>query len=287
MFRAVLAAILLFLVLKPGFAQCSDAGVCSIGGPDGRTDRILFSAAVSYGMSSADEYSFTNLHTGIQIPLGGNVSMQGSLPFRSMSGPAGSASGIGDLLVAARLPLWADGATEFALEAGIRFPTGAVNEGGLPQAYQPGLGTTDGLFGISVESGDFAAALGYQLSPGRSANEVNALRRGDDFSVRASYLVYGDVLRLRGEAIAITKLRKSNGILQSSTLPIPPTPPVEHDIQGTDRTQVNLLGDLEYQLGEALTLNVRAAFALLSRPVNLDGLTRGFSVQAGITVPVD
>jgi len=273
----------LLLLNTESSAQCSDAGVCSIGGADEPGHILVFSAAVSHGASKDDELSFTDVHMGLRALIHEDVSMSASIPYRSMSGPLGSTSGIGDLLMAARYTIWTDGEMSASIEGGFRFATGSVNEKLLPQAYQPGLGTTDALLGISMVGDRWSASVGYQYAPGRSANSVNRLRRGDDLSLRGIYIVHDDKLVIRGEAILIHKLKASDG-----SYPAPPLSSLAFlsgSIPETDRTQINLVGDVSYPLQQDIMLNVRGAMALLSRPVNIDGLKRNFTIQAGISLP--
>jgi hypothetical protein len=280
--------IFVFLLLFSGLpvtslAQCSDAGVCSLGGSEEPDHTLLFSIGAGVGTSMSDDYSFRGINVGIRAIVSEGLSFQASMPYSSMTGPLGSAGGIGDLIIAGKYIVWTDGEFAASVEAGVKMATGAVNEGDLPQAYQPGLGTTDGLFGLSLNADRWSAAVGYQHSTGRSGNTVNQLRRGSDLSLRAAYVFVDDPYLLRAEMILIQKLERSNGIvpgLGSSFAPF------QSDIQDTDRTQINLLADLTYPFSESLRFNVRAAFALLKRPVNIDGLTRGFSAQTGISIPL-
>lgn len=265
-------------------AQCSDAGVCSIGGGEEQDHLLTFSTALSYGASSKEDLSFTDLHLGLQAAPREDVYLNISIPFRSMKGPLGSTSGIGDLLLAGRYSVWSTGDMFVSVEGGVRFATGPVNEGLLPQAYQPGLGTTDLLFGVLVMGDRWSASAGYQHAPGRSSNTVNQLRRGDDISMRGAYVFLEDDLIVRGEAILIHKLQTSEG-----RYPAPPASSLAFltgSISNTNQTQINLVGDVSYPLTNTIMLNVRAAMAMLSRPVNIDGLKRNFTLQAGLSIPL-
>ena len=281
-YRHTLSGLLLLSVLftADSPAQCSDAGVCSLGGVEEQDHVLIFSAAASYGSSKDDDLSFTDVLMGLQAFPTEALFVSAALPYRSMTGPLGSTSGIGDLLLTARYTVWSNDDLSASLEGGIRFATGAVNERSLPQAYQPGLGTTDALLGVSLMGDRWSASAGYQYAPGRSANSVNTLRRGDDISFRGTYLIYENDLRVRGEAIMIHKLQESNGTYLNTMIP------GGSDIPDTDRTQINLVGDISYPIQQNIMLNIRAAMALLSRPVNVDGLKRNFTVQAGLSIPL-
>ncbi len=283
--RTSLALLALSLTFPSrGTGQCSDAGVCSIGGMEETAHLLTFTSGISYGVSSDDEYTFTDIQIGLQALPFEDLFLSLSAPYRMMSGPLGSTSGIGDLLLAGRYTVWSSHELSVSLEGGVRLATGAVNEGGLPQAYQPGLGTTDVLFGVSVSGDRWTTSAGYQHAPGRSANTVNQLRRGNDVSVRAAYTLLQEELVLRAEVILIHKLERSDGFRPQppqSSLYLPPGP-----IPDTDRSQVNIGADASYPLESGITLSLRGAMALLARPVNLDGLKRNLTIHAGLAFPV-
>ena len=281
---AIVVAVLLLPFASP--AQCSDAGVCSIGGAEEPTQVLIFNGAVSYGRSSDESLSFTDYHVGVQAVPMENLSVSLSLPYRTMTGPLGSTSGIGDLLIAGRYRVWAAHDLTVSLEAGARLATGPVNEGQLPQAYQPGLGTTDALLGVSVMGDRWSVSAGYQYAPGRSKNAVNQLRRGDDISLRGSYIVSEETAIIKGEAIIIHKLQESDGYYLRTSSGSYQFAPGGNGIPNTDRTQINLVGDVSYPFGSGIILQIRGAMALLARPVNVDGLKRNFTLQAGCSVPL-
>ncbi len=267
-------------------AQCSDAGICSIGGPAEPSHVLTFSGGLSYGASTDDELSFKDIHLGLHAAVTDQLSLSASVPYRSISGPLGTTSGIGDLLIAGQYTVWSGSGIAVSVEGGIRVAAGPVNEGGLPQAYQPGLGTTDGLFGMTVAGDAWAASAGYQYAPGRSANTVNQLRRGDDLSFRGSYTLLDDGPRVRGEVIVIHKLQRSDGFYTKTAASSSTFVPGDDGIPDTDRTQVNLVGDVAFPFTDGTSLSLRAAMALLARPVNVDGLKRNVTIQAGISLPL-
>jgi hypothetical protein len=281
------ASLLLFVPLisilpfSEASGQCSDGGICSIGAPGDDAAPFIFEGSFDVGRSSDDDLIFLDLSLGFSARLFESVRLRTSLPFRRIDGPSGTVSGVGDLLTIVSIPIFSDDTFSGRIDAGVRIPSGAVNVDALPQAYQPGLGTTDLLFGVSVVSGKFNGSLGYQLSPGTSDNVVNQLRRGNDASLRVGYTITEDLPRVSAELLFIRKLTKIYAVPTSApgTLPI--------DIPDSDRLQANLIGTVTHALTEEVSLIVQAAFALLARPVNLDGLKRNFSLSVGVAIPVE
>jgi hypothetical protein len=274
----VAATIGLAVFGQPAFAQCSDAGVCSVGraGLEERTPAATFRGG--FGTSDEGSFFYHDLALGLNVPIGTSFEASCTVPLRSTKGPLGSAAGVGDVLVTVGTAMLEERAVRIRFDAGLRLATGAVNRQGLPQAYQPGLGTNDLLVGVAVLGDRWNAGLGYQWSPGRSNNSVDRLQRGDDLSLRAGALIAGAPLDLAAELIAIQRIRRSV-VRRLNTDPLLLARPIDVEVADTDRLQVNVLLRASVKISEELTLHPQAAMALLKRPVNLDGLTRSFSLN--------
>jgi hypothetical protein len=277
MARYFLPVFVLFLLAQQLSAQCSDAGACVIGGAP--MDAQHHSVTVNYvfGSSGGDEaLTFHGIQIDGVVGLYEDAALIIRLPYTSIDGPLGSSSGIGDLTLLWRQGLWSDHGSRLSLQVGGKLATGPVNEGGLPQAYQPGLGTNDVIAGLSYETAQWMFAAGYQLSTGRSENAVNRLERGDDLFARAGYS-YADVedLTLGLEVIAIKRLGEDNirymiGELDSFV-----------DVADSDQMQVNVLGKAAYSLAANISVVGQVAVPLMQRDVNIDGLKRALSIAAG------
>jgi hypothetical protein len=85
-------------------------------------------------------------------------------------------------------------------------------------------------------------------------------------------------LDLAAELIAIQRIRRSV-VRRLNTDPLLLARPIDVVVADTDRLQVNVLLRASVKISEELTLHPQAAMALLKRPVNLDGLTRSFSLN--------
>jgi hypothetical protein len=261
MARYFLPVFVLFLLAQQLSAQCSDAGACVIGGAP--MDAQHHSVTVNYvfGSSGGDEaLTFHGIQIDGVVGLYEDAALIIRLPYTSIDGPLGSS----------------DHGSRLSLQVGGKLATGPVNEGGLPQAYQPGLGTNDVIAGLSYETAQWMFAAGYQLSTGRSENAVNRLERGDDLFARAGYS-YADVedLTLGLEVIAIKRLGEDNirymiGELDSFV-----------DVADSDQMQVNVLGKAAYSLAANISVVGQVAVPLMQRDVNIDGLKRALSIAAG------
>jgi hypothetical protein len=282
--RTILSFIVVAFVLatRVAISQCSDAGACAVSPMRGEeTDDVpkhTLALRYIYGSSgSPDDIAFHSLvaEAGAEVFAGTRVSSR--LPWTSIEGPLGSASGLGDLTIFLDQRLWQYSGMEFRAQAGVKLATGEDNAGGLPQAYQPGLGSNDLIFGVSFDAAPWSAAVGYQHATGRSGNSLIRLERGDDLLARAGYRTSIDRYGIGIEAIAIQRLSESSVVDLAAS-----GGEKFMNVPGSDQLQVNILGSLSAPLSEHLRLALLAAFPLLQRDVNIDGLKRALTLSAGI-----
>lgn len=279
-----LVFLFLFVFLLPLSldAQCSDAGVCAIGskqdGESGKESRHRIALRYVYGSSGEpdDILYHTALFEGTAALFpGGRLIVQ--LPYVSVDGPLGSTHGIGDVTLLWDQGLWRSDDVEFRARFGGKIATGKDNADGLPQAYQPGLGTNDLLFGLHLNANPWAVTLGYQSSAGRSDNALTRLKRGDDLLLRAGYHPHLGPLGLSFEVIAIQRMSES-----SVRDPQADGNDIFINVPDSDQLQVNLLGGASAALSPDLRLAAYAAVPLLQRDVNVDGLKRALTLSFGI-----
>ncbi len=282
MYRRILLFTVLSLIIPQLLpAQCSDAGACVIGGAPAES-RHTFSLRYVYGSSGGEDdlvFHAVQLDGVIDVIEDGALILR--LPYRAIDGPLGSTSGIGDLTVMWRQGLWSDHGDRLSLQLGGKIATGAVNAEGLPQAYQPGLGTNDVIVGLSYETAPWIFAAGYQLSSGRSDNNVDRLERGDDLFARAGYRTFIDDVNLGLEVIAIKRLAEDN-----VRHPVVDDGEFFIDIPDSDQLQINIMGTSSYEIDETISLLGQVAFPLLQRDVNIDGLKRSLTVSIGMEIGI-
>lgn len=273
-------------------AQCSDAGVCSVGGHSmEQENRSLFhiSASYKYGLGGKDVYLTTDevvkyhsFQIGLQYNVLEKTSLQLSIPYNIQSGPLGDVSGIGDLLFSVTQNLYLNENSGINLSVGAKLATGDDNKNNLPMAYQSGLGSNDFLFALNYTYDKVGFGLGYQLAGKRNDNLLK-LKRGDDLLVRASYNLNFDNITIVPQILFIKRLEKSNMV---NLLSMAPTE-TYFDVDKSDQTQLNLLVLANYKLNNNFTLFTDLAVPFIKREVNVDGLTRAFSASVGVKFSIN
>jgi len=261
------------------FAQCSDAGICQLGGHmlEGETGKQFnISTLFRYGYSGKEDdvqyYSF--VVDGYYNVLE-KSSIQLMIPYNIQSGPLGDVSGIGDLIVSWNQGLFSNENSSFNASLGIKLATGDVIKDSLPQVYQSGLGTNDILLGINYAYKNFVLGVGYQISGGRN-NDTYQLEKGDDLLLRASYQFSFDKINIIPQLLYIQPLAESS-ILDSTS-----TEETYVDVQDSNQPQLNLLVAMEYKFNDNLALIGDFAIPFIKRKVNLDGLQRAITASLGV-----
>lgn len=284
-----LLAIIIFLISAAfiqfeNYAQCSDAGVCSVGSNSiNDEDKKIFDLSASYKFGNSGKDDEVNYHS-FQIGAGYNVlektSLQLSIPYNLQSGPLGNVNGIGDLLVSITQKFYSDGKSSFNASAGLKLATGDDNKDNLPMPYQSGLGSNDFIFALSYTYNKLTFGAGYQLAGKRNNNFIKH-KRGDDLLLRGAYSFLFEEFSITPQILFIKRLAKSS-ILDTTT-----TEETFVDVENSDQTQVNLLVLTNYQVSNSFSLFFDFAVPFIKREVNVDGLTRAFSASVGISYSIN
>lgn len=281
----ILTAILIAanFYLSETYAQCSDAGICQLGGHSmGEDDEVLFtiSGFYKYGYSGKeDDVQFNSLQLNGSYNLFNNTSIQLLIPYNVQAGPAGSVNGIGDLILSLNQNLLTDGNSALNGSIGIKLATGEDNKDSLPQIYQSGLGTNDVLFALNYTFNKISFGAGYQLSGGRN-NNITRLEKGDDLLLRVSYDLSFGQFSITPQFLYIQPLAKSR-ILDTTS--------VEEafvEVDKSDQPQLNFLAVLRYKIDDYFTLVGDFAIPFLSQEINVDGLKRVFSASVGVSFSI-
>lgn len=265
------------------YAQCSDAGVCQIGGhsTESESERPLnFSFAYKFGYSGKD-YGDVQFHT-LQLNGGYNFlsgsSVQAAIPYNIQSGPAGEISGISDLILSLSHKFLLDENSFLDASAGVKLATGDDNKDNLPQVYQSGLGTNDFLFALNYTYDKISVGAGYQLAGGRN-NNVLRLERGDDLLLRAAYQLSFDEISITPQLLFIKRLSKSTIVSFDSSFT-----EIFVEVDKSDQEQINLLIQAQYEIAQGHLFFADFAVPFIKREVNVDGLTRAFSASLGVRI---
>jgi hypothetical protein len=270
--------IILLLTSVYLFPQCSDAGICSIGGPQGDEIRdYSISLSYQYGYSGKDDdISYNSVLLNAKYYYSGSSFLLLSLPYNSQSGPLGSVSGIGDLIILGSQNIYSTESLSLSVQAGAKLATAKVDADDLPQNYQSGLGSNDILLGVSGEYKNLYSSLGYQIA-GRRNDNIQQVERGDDFLYSAGYS-HGLTTQLKG-ALEFLIIKR----IGETSIVDPASPGNYINISESDNLQINGAVNLSYIISENFDINLFGAVPFRKRPVNIDGLTRSLSLAAGVS----
>ena len=257
--------------------QCSDAGVCAIGyAPHIEEKKHSFDLLYRYGNSGKeDKIAYHNFEFKAAFNVIDQTSLLLSFPFHRISnGPDGNANGVGDLMVFINQDLSNSTGLDLSVLLGIRLATGDANASPeLPQAYQPGLGTNDIIFGLKYTAASYAISAGYQLVENTfTKNTLTPIRRADDFYLQFAYLFNLGDFEIKTDVQLIQRLAKTELKILDGTV---------SELEKTDQMQVNLGAEVNYGLNDTHSLLGGFAFPVLKRETNIDGLTRVLTIYAG------
>lgn len=282
---SLLTAIIFFSTIITK-AQCSDAGVCSVGGhliEQGTKSLFNISAAYKIGSSGKDDdVNYHSFQVGAVYNVLDKTSLQLSIPYNIQSGPLGDVNGIGDLIISVNQNLFSDENNSLVASLGAKLATGDDNKNNLPMAYQSGLGTNDFIFAVNYSYENIDLVVGYQLSGSRNNNLIK-LKRGDDLLVRASYNFLLDKFTIVPQLLFIKRLSKSNKFIPGTMAPID----IYVDIANSYQSQLNLLTNFKYNFNNNYSLVADFAIPFIKREVNVDGLTRSFSASIGVQLNIN
>jgi hypothetical protein len=269
--------------LSENFAQCSDAGICQIGGhsmEDEEEVLLSISGFYKYGYSGKeDDVQFSSFQLSASYNAFGSSSIQLLVPYNLQSGPAGDVNGIGDLILSLNQNLLSDKGSSLDASIGIKMATGDDNKDNLLQVYQSGLGMSDVLFALNYTYNKLSVGAGYQIS-GERNNNITRLEKGDDLLLRASYDLSFEQLSITPQLLYIQRLAKSS-ILDTTS--------VEEafvEVDKSDQSQLNFLTVFRYKIDDYFTLVGDFAIPFIKREVNVDGLTRVFSASVGVSFSI-
>lgn len=256
-------------------AQCSDNGVCGLERPGSIREYSWGVTHLEAHSGDSQRIHYQTLRVEGRFPWGEATTLLFSLPFHQITGPLGSQAGVGDLTAVLDRSIWKGRDLTFSGQVGGRFGTGRSNgDPLLPQAYQTGLGSVDGLLGLRLSGAVWVGGLGYQMAGGRSENAITRLKRGDDVLAWVEYQgkAWGGNFSLKGNVI--------KRLQQSSVLN--PIDGKYISLSESDFTQANLAGIYSWPLRDGWNLDLGASVPLLSRKSNEDGSKRSLTVQLGI-----
>lgn len=284
----ILSLLLIIIITGNSYqviAQCSDAGVCSVGHTMSEDNDNILNLNLGYKFGSSgkeDEVKYHSFQFGAVYNFLEKTSLQLAIPYNIQSGPLGDVNGIGDLLISITHNIINANNSNLDASIGAKFGTGDDNTDNLPMAYQSGLGSNDILLALNYTYMNLGFGVGYQLAGGRNNNFIR-LERGDDLLVRASYNLILDQIRITPQLLFIKRLAESSVLDTSSTSPAE----TFIEVDNSDQTQLNFLTTFLYQINENYSLFADFAIPFIKREVNVDGLTRSFSASLGVQININ
>jgi len=266
------------------WGECSDAGICRLAsaspstGPHQTEPWLQVGLVASLAQGDKDSgVMYTTLTPQIAVRPYDGLQIALAVPFVSLDGDDGDASGVGDAVLTASQRIGSGAWGDWAIHVGARIGTGDDNANpGLPQAYQPGLGGTDFLIGLGWNRERFSAAVGYALAAGANDLTGTELERGDDLALSFGYRhPLSDSWEARARVVGIYRLAEST-ISDSGS--------GREAVSDSDGLQINIRAGLGFSPTAHLRVDFGAALPLLRRDSDVDGLTRAYAIEAGATI---
>lgn len=283
-FKLILATILLtsFIPFQYIFSQCSDAGICSIGGhtETKQTSVNPLTLNLSYGFSLSgkpENITYNSITTGINYRFNEMISAGAQLPYHFNTSNITDISGIGDLIVSVNYshPLGKKDNLRFSV--GGKFATGKTDKDSLTLAYQTGAGTNDVLLAVTYEQREFFLGLGFQNPFGEANTGRYILERSPDIMLRGGFNFIQEKYSLGLESIIVKRISKTKREVWNST------ESGFTEIDNSDFIQANLMAKASLYVDRNITLSLNSAFPLLERKENFDGSKRSLTVSFGIS----
>lgn len=260
------------------YGQCSDAGICML--KNHRTEVVKrYSVGTMFVLGRSgktEDITYSTYRVDASASLNDDVRLSVSLPYNFQSGPKGDVDGIGDAIALIHYRIFSSNEYSLSLQAGMKFGTGNANNApSLPQQYQSSLGSNDFLFGVIGSVGMYDITIGYQSAGERNNNAVTRLQRGDDLLLKVGTTIPAEPFSFAISYLLIHRLQESSvrdTTINGAFVTVP----------GSAQTQLNLSTDIDVRLNDEFTLRTGIAFPLLKRNINVDGLTRAFSLTLGL-----
>lgn len=283
-FIAIISALMLFsfIPFHSIFSQCSDAGICSIGGhtDENQTTVNPLTLNFSYGLAFSgkpESITYNSITAGVSYRFSEVFSAGAQIPFIFNTSNITDISGIGDLIISANYSHALSKRVKLRFSVGGKFATGKTDVDSLTLAYQNGAGTNDVLFAVNYEQRDFFFGLGFQNPFGEANTGRYILKRSPDIMFRGGFNLIQEKYTLGLETIIIKRISKSEIKFLNS--------PVQEfsEIDNSDFIQANLMAKASLNVSDAVTLSLNSAFPFLERKENIDGSKRALTISFGIS----
>jgi len=304
-FLSFFALVIVRLSLAQG---CSDAGFCTMGAmkPDQNYNRRIQVKLRSIefthytGLTRFKDVIY-NYVADVNVGLNSKTTFQVKVPYVFVNGALANTGGLGDLSVSLTRNIITREAFQINATVGSKIPTGKTNirnaEGqSLPMYNQTGLGTYDGVAGLSFITAKWLFATGIQRPFGdinstflwsdwvgdpleKKANEYTqsrSLKRGTDIMFRVERNFRFTNFNFSAGLLPIYRLNKD--IINIPVVDDTGTVTGYRDkiIDGSEGLALTFLVSGGYQFNTRMGLKMINGFRLIKRHTNPDGLSREY-----------
>lgn len=279
----ILLAIFIMIISSPSFyAQCSDAGACSIDSHvimNNDNKQLKYSLGFNYSLSGSGKddgftYNLFRLNGGIALNETFSVSVQIPFLIQDNSITNKSSNGIGDAIISLKSKVHSTSSEKFSIVGAIKVPTSAIDKKNF--GYLNGYGTLDLISGLEYNFSSIIASLLLQLPLNNYEDEMLKFKRGADVVLNLEYWHSMNDWNFNALLLAIKRLSNSEIMFASdlsiSSLAIP----------NSDFFQLNIGVGAEYKVSEKMYLSLSGAIPVMKREDNSDGTKRAFGIQTGI-----
>lgn len=291
MIKTIIIIIASHILLLTNIAnsQCSDAGICKLGGTHKQEDveeinKSNLSLYYSYGNSGSDyKISYNTLNLTGNLYVAENTAIAIVIPYMIQNATffsSKSRKGLGDAIITVRQDLSISGSQVLNLQGGLKASTSKISEEDF--RYTNGYGTNDILLSVNYFHSFINAGVAAQIPVNSYSDDLYEFNRGPDLMLRLGYLRTINNLNFKLEVLGIKRLTRSEITYKTSTSGNSSTvlnTPIE--IADSDFLQINVGAGLMIDINKNYSIDFGFAVPLLQRDDNTDGTKRAFTGQIG------
>ena len=263
----------------------------------------------SYGIGERDT-RIARITADVHFHIGDRVGLHLSIPYVSVQGELSNKNANGDPIMSASYEFLRSARHSLTGILGVRIPLGPTRldvaflpENGqldLPMCYQPGLGSTDVLFGINWRRDRFRVGVVFQHvltdnnknqyynsgwafhdRPGLDYTEGRYLRRADDAVLRVQYVINHGSLYVRPGLLGIYHLKDDERVQGH------PSSPLYYavlPIADSEGLTLNWTADIGVALGKRVLFEASFTAPIVQRALMPDGLSRSWVAGSSVSI---
>ena len=280
--KYLLLFLFVFASVSNNFAQCSDSGICTLGGHSENQSGDIknYSFGLNYSFSASgkpDNITYNHININGEFDIDNSTTGSVSLPYLFQSVEDGnSSSGLGDVMLSVNKKIHQGLGKFFVLQLGTKLPLSLIDKKNF--TYLNGYGTLDLIPGITYRFREFSVGAAAQIPLTKYSDDQFEFSRGTDILLHLSYHFSISGWNMKVQNFNIKRINKSKLLLKDSGQT------TGSEIPDSDFLQINFLFGAERIINENMVIDFSAAFPLLNRKENSDGTQRALSLSAGVKV---